>query len=278
MRFDEKLMELRRANALSQEELGEKLGVTRQTVSKWETAQTTPEMDKLVEMSRLFGVSIDELVGLTGQTGQASRDGGERAGAYASEQYNVTGGTVAPVMQYIALPRAFHYEYKSKREWLGMPLVHINVGFRMRKARGVFAVGGIASGIVTVGAISLGVVSFGALSAGVVAFGAAALGLFAFGGFALGALAIGGIALGLVAIGGLASGVYAIGGLATATRIAMGGVARGHIAIGEMARGQYVWGKTSELTKEDFGAIRAVILQEYPGIWDWVVRLFSLGF
>ena len=53
MKFNEKLIELRKKEGLSQEELGYKLNVTRQTVSKWELGQTTPEMDKLVEMSKL---------------------------------------------------------------------------------------------------------------------------------------------------------------------------------------------------------------------------------
>jgi len=62
MKFNEKLIELRKKQGLSQEELGYKLNVTRQTVSKWELGQTTPEMDKLVEMGKIFNVSVDELI------------------------------------------------------------------------------------------------------------------------------------------------------------------------------------------------------------------------
>lgn len=62
MKFNEKLIELRKKDGLSQEELGYKLNVTRQTVSKWELGQTTPEMDKLAEMSKIFNVSVDELI------------------------------------------------------------------------------------------------------------------------------------------------------------------------------------------------------------------------
>ena len=61
MKFNEKLIELRKKAGLSQEELGYKLDVTRQTVSKWELGETTPEMAKLVEMSKIFNVSVDEL-------------------------------------------------------------------------------------------------------------------------------------------------------------------------------------------------------------------------
>ena len=62
MKFNEKLVEVRKKEGLSQEELGYKLNVTRQTVSKWELGQTTPEMDKLVEISKIFNISVDELI------------------------------------------------------------------------------------------------------------------------------------------------------------------------------------------------------------------------
>lgn len=61
MKFNEKLIKLRKEQGLSQEELGEKLNVTRQTISKWELGETTPEMSKLLEMANTFGVSVDEL-------------------------------------------------------------------------------------------------------------------------------------------------------------------------------------------------------------------------
>lgn len=62
MKFNEKLIMLRKKAGLSQEELGYKLNVTRQTISKWELGQTSPEMDKLKEISNLFNVSVDELI------------------------------------------------------------------------------------------------------------------------------------------------------------------------------------------------------------------------
>ncbi len=61
MKFNEKLIKLRKSAGLSQEELGNRLDVARQTVSKWELGETTPEMDKLVELSNLFNVSMDEM-------------------------------------------------------------------------------------------------------------------------------------------------------------------------------------------------------------------------
>ena len=62
MKFEEKLMKLRKENAMSQEELGEKLNVTRQTVSKWELGQTKPDTDKLAEIAKLFNTTTDDLL------------------------------------------------------------------------------------------------------------------------------------------------------------------------------------------------------------------------
>ena len=62
MSFGENLLGLRKEKNISQSELGGKLNVSRQTVSKWELDETTPEMEKLILMSDFFNVSIDELV------------------------------------------------------------------------------------------------------------------------------------------------------------------------------------------------------------------------
>ena len=62
MEFNNRLYELRKQKGLSQEELANRLNVSRQTISKWEVGDSTPDMDKLVAISDLFGISLDELV------------------------------------------------------------------------------------------------------------------------------------------------------------------------------------------------------------------------
>ena len=62
MTTGEKIAALRRDHKLSQEALGEKLGLSRQAVSKWEADQAVPTMDNLMELSRLFGVPVDTLL------------------------------------------------------------------------------------------------------------------------------------------------------------------------------------------------------------------------
>ena len=62
MSLAEKILELRTGQNLSQGDLAEKLEVSRQSVSKWETGQAVPELDKIIKLADLFGVSVDELV------------------------------------------------------------------------------------------------------------------------------------------------------------------------------------------------------------------------
>ena len=62
MEFNNKLYDLRKQKGFSQEELANRLNVSRQTISKWEVGESTPDMEKLVAISDLFGVSLDEMV------------------------------------------------------------------------------------------------------------------------------------------------------------------------------------------------------------------------
>ena len=62
MQFNEKIISLRKSMGLSQEELGAELHVSRQTISKWESAQSYPDFQRLVLLSDYFGLTLDELV------------------------------------------------------------------------------------------------------------------------------------------------------------------------------------------------------------------------
>ncbi len=61
MDFGNKIMKLRKKNGLSQEELAEKIGVARQTISKWELGETAPDLKQAKELSKIFNISLDEL-------------------------------------------------------------------------------------------------------------------------------------------------------------------------------------------------------------------------
>lgn len=62
MRLSEKIMDLRKKSGWSQEELAERLGISRQSVSKWETGESVPDIDKIIRMSELWNVSTDYLL------------------------------------------------------------------------------------------------------------------------------------------------------------------------------------------------------------------------
>jgi transcriptional regulator with XRE-family HTH domain len=62
MALSEKLYELRKKGGLSQEQLSEQLGVSRQAISKWESGKAIPESDTLISISKYFGVSLDFLM------------------------------------------------------------------------------------------------------------------------------------------------------------------------------------------------------------------------
>src|SRR5436190_8544302 len=108
---------------------------------------------------------------------------------------------------------------ESTRKFCGLPLWAIAIGpdwgrGEMRgHARGIFALGDMATGWFAFGGLARGFFAFGGLAIGLFAFGGAAIGIaLAIGGAAIGGLAIGGGAVGGVAIGGGACGYYAFGG------------------------------------------------------------------
>jgi hypothetical protein len=113
---------------------------------------------------------------------------------------------------------------RSSRTLLGLPLWDIALGpdpetGAMRgHARGIIAVGDLATGVLALGGLARGVVAVGGLSFGLVSLGGCAIGLLAaLGGMAIGGIAIGGGAAGLIAVGGGAAGYYACGGGAIGT-------------------------------------------------------------
>ena len=61
--FGERLAALRKERGMSQEELAEKLQLTRQTISKWETGASTPDLELLIQLAEVFDVSVDFLLG-----------------------------------------------------------------------------------------------------------------------------------------------------------------------------------------------------------------------
>jgi transcriptional regulator with XRE-family HTH domain len=176
-----KIYECRKKNGMSQEMLAEKLNVARQTVSNWETGETSPNPEQLKMLSNIFNISVDELLD-------------------NKPFMNVSSNS--------SRAREIGFEYKSKRMFNGVPMIHINLGGIVpRRAKGIIAIGDIAVGVIAMGGVSAGVVSVGGVSAGLVSLGGLAAGLIvALGGLAVAPIALGGLAIGVIACGGAALG------------------------------------------------------------------------
>ncbi len=222
MTTGQKILQCRKRKGLTQSQLAEMLGVTRQTVSRWESDSVFPETGNLVEMGRIFNVTVDYLLNYEND-GEVPLDAEQRE----------------PDLSAIFRNGIF-FEYKSKRTLCGLPLVHVNIGFG-RAAKGIIAVGLVAKGVISFGLLALGVVSFGLLSLGVLAFGTLALGLFASGAICVGiVIAAGAISVGMFSLGALSVGLYATGAVSYGYYVAIGDRAFGFIAIGgHYAKGTY---------------------------------------
>ena len=79
MTLGQRIAQKRKEQNLSQEALGEALGVSRQAVSKWEGDNGIPELDTLITMSRLFDVTVGQLLGIEEPSGQESGTSGDSA-------------------------------------------------------------------------------------------------------------------------------------------------------------------------------------------------------
>lgn len=259
--FSSKLYQLRREKGLSQEQLSAMLNVSRQAVSKWEAGGSMPELEKLIALSDIFGVSVDYLV----RDNTLEREQ-QKTVVTTADNVNVM-EQLGEIKQYIK--RQGRYEYKSRLTLFGLPLVHVAFSNHC----GFYGKACVAKGIIAIGNIAVGVVSIGGIAAGAVSFGGLALGLLlALGGLAVGGVAFGGAAIGLLSLGGIALGRFAIGGMAVASELAAGGAATGRVAVGQTASGEYVL-KTGAATAEQ---IRQFIYRHYPNMWDVLARFISM--
>lgn len=293
MEFYEKLQILRRESGLSQENLAELLHVSRQAISKWESGRTLPEVEKLLAISERFSVPLDFLL----------KDSLSLPDKGVGYEPGVPQEAVPPPMQQTApkqetpecppaaepkmdcryCPRQWRYEYKSARSLFGLPLVHVNLAFgcwrpglyeKAPRAKGVLAVGNIASGVLAVGLLARGMLSLGGVSAGVLSLGCASVGLLCIGALAAGGVAVGALALGIVAVGAVAIGMFSLGAASLASHLAIGAAAAGRIAIGEMASGAETVTLVSEhnpFAQVSAQTVRHMLTEQFPRLWGFVV-------
>lgn len=254
MTLGEKITKLRKENNFTQEQLADIFGVSRQSISKWESDTAYPETDKLIRMSELFDCSLDYLLKDTVET----------------DEKNVKTQT-----DIVGLLRNIFRERKSEKMLWGMPLYHIGKNARGvfavgLNARGVIAVGLMARGLLSLGLLSIGVLSFGMLSLGLLAVGNLAFGILVAGTFSFGIFAAGTISFGVIALGSIAVGDFSFGALAIGKYIAIGDNARAMIALGKTQAVGSVYQKIGEFTSAEIDEVRRLLDENVPVYFGWV--------
>lgn len=260
MTFGEKLSKLRKEYNYTQEQLAEILGVSRQSISKWESDMAYPETDKLIKLGKLFECSMDYLL---------NEDITEKQGLQVAEKESMRD----------KFKKQLH-ERKSEKTVFGMPLYHIGrnahgffaIGL---KARGVFSLGLLSRGVFSVGLLSLGVVSLGTLSLGLISTGVLTAGLLAVGTIALGLFAVGAISVGVLSLGALSVGCFSTGALAIGKYVAIGDRAQAMIAIGRTVAEGKVYSHIGSLSTADLPAVFEWLDDNVPSWLCWAKEIFK---
>ena len=282
MTLGEKIYKLRTERGLSQETFGDKLGVSRQSVSKWETDQSLPELEKIIALSEFFGVSTDYLLKDT-----LEEDGAEKLNNIKNSNGENTTERNSHDNASMHIDNSFrvsrlHFEYKSKKTIKGRPLVHVNFGLGLYRAKGIFAFGNIAQGVLAIGFISAGVVSMGLLTAGIVlSLGTIAVALLvAMGNVAIGSIALGAITVGIFCMGALNIGEFCVGALSYGRQVAIGDEAHGRIALGLSRAYGEIYEEVSEAHKFDYPTIERIINENVSSYWfpfkSWIKGILRI--
>lgn len=270
MTFGEKLSKLRKENNITQEQLAATLGISRQAISKWESDVTYPETSKLLQISELFGCSLDYLLKPENESDSHAEPKSERQ----PEEF---------VFRYRFPPNRLT-ERKSKKTVRGMPLWHIGrnahgiIAIGM-KAQGIVAIGMRAKGLVALGMVSLGLLSFGMLSLGLLSVGLFAAGFLSTGCFSVGILTIGSISFGILSIGSIAVGDFSFGALAIGKYFAMGDHAKAMIAIGNTDAAGGIYQKIGDFRNAEVAEVKRLLDTIVPPYLTWAknfVKLFIL--
>lgn len=261
MTLGEKIAKQRKELNYTQEQLAELLGVSRQSISKWESDIAYPETDKLIKMGKLFDCSMDYLLK-----------------EEMTEKQSTVHGETEPLWQ--KFKKQFH-ERKSRKTVFGLPLYHIGrnaCGFFAvgLKARGVFSLGLMSRGIFSLGLLSLGVISFGLLSLGLISVGTFSAGLLAVGSVALGLFAVGAVSVGIVSFGALSVGCFSSGALAVGKYVAVGDHAHAAMAIGQTVADGSVYRHIGDLTTADIRTVVEWLDVNVPSWLCWAKEIFKL--
>lgn len=268
MTTGEKIAKLRKEYNYTQEQLAQLLGVSRQSISKYESDIAYPETDKLIRISEIFDCSLDYLLKenvLERYNPQMENE--------QSKSSILTEKTEEAVERAVreAVHKIRNFDKKSSKTICGLPLWHVG-----KNAKGIIAVGITARGIVALGFGSVGILSIGLASVGILAMGVLAVGLLALGSLVAGGIVCGGVCVGILALGGVAVGEFAFGGLAVGQYFAWGDIAQGMHAIGKSEAVGTCFEHLGELTAADKTELVQSLYKEVPGIFHWIVKIIEV--
>ena len=216
MTIGERLVRERKKLGLTQEELGEKLNISRQAISKWESNISLPDTANLVKLSSLFSCSVDYIL----------KDESEREEPINEEKHF----SFRPKIK----------ERHSDKTIMGLPLWSIGV-----KSKGFFSLGFKSEGVFSLGFMSRGVFSLGCFSLGGVSIGMASLGALSLGSFSFGLFSLGAISIGLISsLGAISFAPLSLGALSIG-EVSVGGYSRGRwFSYGDNAKALVAIGKS----------------------------------
>jgi len=284
MTLGEKLALQRKNHHYTQEQLADLLGVSRQSVSKWESDISYPETDKLVRISQMYQCSLDYLLKEeiihSDDFLSTHLNLQETTDSNSVDSNGVDSNSILSSYPRYHFKTKLQIDKKSQHTFAGIPLWHICTNPR-KTAKGFFAMGFKAQGIFSLGILSLGVFSFGFLSLGLFSIAMLAVGALAIGCFSIGAVAIGTISFGIISVGAVAIGHFSIGALAIGKYFAMGDSAHAAIAIGKTTANGTLFEaikKLSDLSSSDISQIKHVLDQTVPSYLSWANQWIQLMF
>jgi transcriptional regulator with XRE-family HTH domain len=250
MTLGNKISKLRKENNYTQEQLADVLGVSRQSISKWESNIAYPETEKLIRLSELFDCTLD----------------------YLLKEYEES--PFSADHQHMTHEMKFHERKSTKSLW-GLPLWHIG-----KNANGIIAVGMKAHGVIAIGLkatgfISISVLSAGLLSYGLLSFGVLALGFFFAGSFSVGIFAASAISFGIISLGAICIGDFSVGALAIGKYAAIGDHARAMIALGDTQATGSLFQKTGDLSAQELLTVKQLLDANVPAYLSWAKDIFQ---
>ena len=258
MTIGERIAEERKKKGMTQEDMAEKLNLSRQAISKWESGSSFPDTENLLKLSFLFSVSVDYL--LKGE--MVEEKNGEEEKVFH--------------LPYSSLSRM--KERHSEKTLWGLPLWSVG-----RNAKGFFALGFRSEGIFSLGFFSKGVFSLGCFTLGGISVGMASLGLLSLGAFSGGIISFGAVSLAIMAsvgaisisplsIGSLSLGEISIGAFSRGRFFAYGDDAKALVALAS-TKAEGTWAELLPLPSSKAEALYLTLKDNIPSRLSWTMGI-----